>query len=144
MILFFKNISFCDEISEIVSINCRRKVIVPPCACAVFSAASSPSRPTNAQHAATLSSEFSIERKAPKSTEDIHPLPVILAISGSPFLQYHRRSPSVRMSVSPDAHRNSLFCLANSCIACVSICCCMASTPTTVLSFLISAPDESC
>ena len=32
MILFFKNISFCDEISEIVSINCRRKVIVPPCA----------------------------------------------------------------------------------------------------------------
>ena len=64
---------------------------------------------------------------------------VILAISGSPFLQYHRRSPSVRMSVSPDAHRNSLFCLANSCIACVSICCCMASTPTTVLSFLISA-----
>ena len=29
--------------------------------------------------------------------------------------------------------------LANSCIACVSICCCMASTPTTVLSFLISA-----
>ena len=61
--------------------------MVPPPHASVFSAASSPAIPTNAQQAAALCTEGSVPRKAPSITEDIHPLPVIFAILASPFSQ---------------------------------------------------------
>ena len=71
---------FSCVIKDTSSIKRLRNVMVPPPHASVFSDASSPAIPTNAQQAAALCTEGSVPKNAPSITEDIHPLPVIFAI----------------------------------------------------------------